>query len=111
MSGKVPHNKPRDQHNEMRHYIRHATLAPDSLLITAGDSNIYTPGQKKNKIIVPHNVAPRLLYHLHNKSPGQHPSMSHLESPTTPRLVVSELLCLLSYSEAASGVCSSRIKN
>ena len=59
-SRKVPHNKPGDQHNEMRHYIRHAKLAPDGLLITTGDSITYSPGQLKNKIIVPHNVAPGL---------------------------------------------------
>ena len=64
----------------MRHYIRHATLAPDGLLITAGDSHIFTPGEPKNKIIIPHNIAPGLLYHLHNKSPGQHPSMSQLKA-------------------------------
>ena len=79
-SGKVPHNKPGDQHNEMRHYIRHAKLAPDGLLITSGDSITYSPGQLKNKIIVPHNVAPGLLYHLHNQQPDAHPSMSQLKA-------------------------------
>ena len=78
-TGKVPHNKPGDQHNEIRHYNRHATLAPDGL-ITAGDSHIFTPGEPKNKLIIPHNIAPGLLYHLHNKSPGQHPSMSQLKA-------------------------------
>ena len=75
-TGKVPHNKPGDQHNEMRHYIRHASLAPDGLLITAGDSHIFTPGEPKNKVIIPNNIAPGILYHQHNKSPGQHLSMS-----------------------------------
>ena len=79
-SGKVPHNKPGDQHNEMRHYIRHAKLAPDGLLITTGDSITYSPGQLKNKIIVPHNIAPGLLYHLHNQQPDAHPSMSQLKA-------------------------------
>ena len=37
MSGKVPHSKPGDQQNKIRHYIRHAKLAPDGLLITARD--------------------------------------------------------------------------
>ena len=79
-SGKVPHNKPGDQHNEMRHYIQHAKLAPDGLLITTGDSITYSPGQLKNKIIVPHNIAPGLLYHLHNQQPDAHPSMSQLKA-------------------------------
>ena len=58
----------------------HAQLAPDGLLITAGDSLTFTPGHLKNKIIIPHNLAPGLLYHLHNKSLGQHPSMSQLKA-------------------------------
>ena len=36
-SGKVQHAKPRDQHNKMQNYVRHATLAPDGLLITTSD--------------------------------------------------------------------------
>ena len=74
-TGKVPNNKPGDQYNEMRHYVCDAMLAPDRLLIAAGGNLTYTPGEEKNKIFVPHNVAPGLLYHLHNKRPGQHPSM------------------------------------
>ena len=64
----------------MRHYVCDVMLAPDRLLIAAGDNLTYTPGEEKNKIIVPHNVAPGLLYHLHNKRPGQHPSMMQLKA-------------------------------
>ena len=79
-SGKVPQSPPGNQHNEMRHNVRHTSLAPDRLLITAGDSHLFTPGGEKNKIIVPHNVAPGLLYHLHNRTLGQHPPMSQLKA-------------------------------
>ena len=63
-----------------RHYIRHVSLAQDGLIITTGDSQIYTTVGEKNKIMVPHKVAPGLLYHLHNKTPGQHPPMSQLKT-------------------------------
>ena len=80
VSGKVPHSRPGDLYNEMRHYVRHGTLAPDGLLITTGDSQTYLPGENKNKIVVPRNVAPGLLYHLHNRNIAQHPSMSQLKA-------------------------------
>ena len=58
MSGKTPTTKSGDLNNEIRFLIRNAKLASDGLLVTKGDSSIYVPGEPKEKIIVPHNVAP-----------------------------------------------------
>ena len=80
ISGKVPHSKAGDQHNETRHYVRHATLAPDGLLVTDGDSHTFTIGENKKKIVVPHNVAPGLLHHLHNRATNPHPPMAQLKA-------------------------------
>ena len=46
-SGKVPTNKPGDLNNEIRHYIRHDILAPDGLLVTAGDQSIVWENQNR----------------------------------------------------------------
>ena len=64
----------------MRFYVKHATLAPDGLLITTGDSQPQDVVGEKNKIIVPHNIAPGLLYHMHNQSVGPHPSLNQLKA-------------------------------
>ena len=53
--------KPGDLKNEIRFLIRHGKLASDGLLVTKGDSNVYVPGEPREKIIVPHNVAPGTL--------------------------------------------------
>ena len=62
-SGKVPTSKPGDMNNEIRFLIKHATIAPDGLLVTKGDSTVFIPGEPREKIIVPHNVAPGTLSH------------------------------------------------
>ena len=79
-SGKVPHSKPGQINNEMCYYVNNATLAPDRLLTTAGESQSFDLGGQKNKIMVLHNVAPGLLYHMHNQELGQHPSMAQLKA-------------------------------
>ena len=79
-SGKVPHSKPGEMNNEIRHYVRHAMLAPDGLLITTGDAQSFDITGQRNKIIAPHNVAPGLLYHMHNQSLGSHPSVTQLKA-------------------------------
>ena len=48
-SEKVP-NKLGDTNNEIGQYVRHGTLAPDGLLVTAGDQSTYTPVDPKTKI-------------------------------------------------------------
>ena len=68
ISRKIPTSKAGDLNNKIRFLIRHAKLAPDGLLVTKGDSSIFTPGEPREKIIVPHNVAPRTLYHMHNST-------------------------------------------
>ena len=55
-------------------------LAPDGLFLMHDDSQTFDLGGNKNKVVVPHNVAPRLLYHMHNQVMGQHPSMSQLKA-------------------------------
>ena len=97
--------------NEIRFLIRNATIAPDGLLVTKGDSNIFVPGEPKEKIIVPHNVAPGTLYHMHNSRHFvTHPSQNqlsiqskilYLESATSAGQIVRELLHLLHCSETA----------
>ena len=67
-SGKTPTSKPGDVNNEIRFLIRNVKLAHDGLLVTKGDSSTFIPGEPKEKIIVPHNVAPGTLYHLHNST-------------------------------------------
>ena len=57
LTGKTPTNKSGDMNNEIRFLIRTATIAPDGLLVTKGDSSTYLPGEPKEKIIVPHNIA------------------------------------------------------
>ena len=79
-SGKVPTSKPGDLNNEIRHYVRHGSLAPDGLLITAGDQSTYSLGEPKQKIVVPHHLAAGVLFHLHNNVKfAQHPSITQLK--------------------------------
>ena len=79
-SGKVPSSKPGDTNNETRHYVRHASLAPDGLLVTTGDQSTYAPGDPKTKIIIPHHLAAGVLYHLHNNVRfSEHPTQSRLK--------------------------------
>merc|ERR1712240_530862 len=81
MSGKTPTTKSGDLNNEIRFLIRNAKLASDGLLVTKGDSNIFVPGERKEKIIVPHNVAPGTLYCMHNsKHFVTHPSQNQLRT-------------------------------
>ena len=81
ISGKTPTSKAGDLNNEIRFLIRNAKLASDGLLVTKGDSSIFVPGEPKEKIIVPHNVAPGTLYHLHNSTHFvNHPSKSQLRA-------------------------------
>ena len=63
----------------MRFYVKHATLAPDGLLITTGDSQPQDVVGEKNKVIVPHNIVLGLLYHMHNQSLDPHPTMNQLK--------------------------------
>ena len=80
-SGKVLTTKPGDMNNEIRFLIKHATIAPDGLLVTKGDSTVFVPGEPREKIIVPHNVAPGTLYHMHNSTHFvTHPSKSQLRT-------------------------------
>ena len=53
---------------KIRFLIKHAKIAPDGLLVTRGDSTFFVPGEPREKIIVPHNVAPGTLYHMHNST-------------------------------------------
>ena len=79
MTDKMPTQKAEDLHNEMIFLIRTTSIAADSLLVTQGDSITYKPGNPKEEIVVPHNVAPGLLYHLHNnQSFAKNPSKSQL---------------------------------
>ena len=87
MSGKTPSSKTGDVNNEIRFLIRNEKLAPDGLLVTKGDSSIFVPGEPKEKIIVPHNVTPGTLYHLHNSTHFvNHPSKSQLRAAFNRRL-------------------------
>ena len=79
-TGKLPNSKPGQINNEMRFYVKHATLAPDGLLITTGDSQPQDVVGEKNKVIVPHNIVLGLLYHMHNQSLDPHPSMNQLKA-------------------------------
>ena len=81
ITGKTPTNKLGDMNNEIRFLIRNATIAPDGLLVTKGDSSTFIPGEPKEKIIVPHNIAAGTLYHLHNsKHFVTHPSQNQLKT-------------------------------
>ena len=81
ISGKVPTSKAGDMNNEIRFLIKHATIAPDRLLVTKGDSTVFVPGEAREKKIVPHNVAPGTLYHMHNSTHFvTHPSKSQLRT-------------------------------
>ena len=96
MSGKTPTTKSGDLNNEIRFLIRNAKMAPDGLLVTRGDSSIFVPGEPKEKIIVPHNVAPGTLYHLHNSTHfGHHPSKSQLKTVFNRRFYTWNLQPLL----------------
>ena len=95
-SGKVPLAKGGDLHNEIRFLIRNATIAPDGLLITKGESSIYTPGEPREKIVVPHNVAPGTLYHMHHsKHFTCHPSQNQLRAAFNRRFYTWNLQPLL----------------
>ena len=45
--GKTPTNKAGDMNNEIRFLIRNAPIAPDGLLVTRGDSTIFTLGEPR----------------------------------------------------------------
>ena len=80
-SGKVASNKPGDMFNEMRHYINNATLTKEGLLVVNPDNTTYKPGDPKDRVVIPHHIAPGLLYHLHNnKKFAEHPSMNQLKA-------------------------------
>ena len=82
--------------NEIRFLIRTATIAPDGLLVTKGDSSTYIPGEPKEKIIVPHNIAAGTLYHLHNsKYFMTHPSQNQLKTAFNRRFYTWNLQSLL----------------
>ena len=82
--------------NEIRFLIRTATVAPDGLLVTKGDSSTYIPGEPKEKIIVPHNIAAGTLYHLHNsKHFVTHPSQHQLKTAFNRRFYTWNLQPLL----------------
>ena len=95
-TGKTPTNKSGDMNNEIRFLIRTATVAPDGLLVTEGDSSTYIPGEPKEKIIVPHNIAAGTLYHLHNsKHFVTHPSQHQLKTAFNRRFYTWNLQPLL----------------
>ena len=72
--------------NEIRFLIKHAKIAPDGLLMTKGDSTVFVPGEPRDKIIVPHNVAPGTLYHMHNSTHFvTHPSKNQLRTAFNQR--------------------------
>ncbi len=96
MSGKTPTSKAGDLNNEIRFLIRNAKLASDGLLVTKGDSSIFVPGEPKEKIFFPHNVAPGTLYHLHNSTHFiNHPSKSQLKTAFNRRFYTWNLQPLL----------------
>ena len=96
MSGKTPTTMSGNLNNEIRFLIRTTKLAPDGLLVTRGDSSVFVPGEPKEKIIVPHNVAPGTLYHLHNSTHfGNHPSKSQLKTVFNRRFYTWNLQPLL----------------
>ena len=46
-TGKVPTTKSGDMNNEIRFLIRNATIAPDSLLVTKGDTTTFAIGEPR----------------------------------------------------------------
>lgn len=85
-TGKVPTTKGRDVNNKIRFLIRNTTIAPDGLLVTKGDSSIFVPGEPKEKIVVPHNVALGTLSHAQQQTLRHTPIADTITDSMQPQI-------------------------
>ena len=65
MTGKIPTKKAGALYNKIRQYARYGSIAKDGLLVIKKDNFLKLKDEAKEKIVVPSNIAPGLLFHLH----------------------------------------------
>ena len=63
-TGREPTKKVGDIFNEIRQYVREASIAKDGLLVIKQEINLLPPGAVKERIVVPTSMAGGLLFHL-----------------------------------------------
>ena len=78
-SGKTPSAKPGPQNCIIREYCREASISPDNLLVVKAQPKALTGNISRERIVIPQDLLPMLLYQLHNKD-SVHPTKSQLKA-------------------------------